>query len=181
MARGRRRARNGRRSLPPRVIPYDFAAQYKTANKGVTLAMLDIKINRPMRPFAVRITASFSAPVGVAFPIFFFALYGPSDVDNIALSSNVALSGTTQRLYVRAPRGTDFGDYPHDGNVLQFLSSGFNQNGTFSVSGTVWMQFAPHKVATTLTLESRLARLALMCDSTDSQKDGSGPSSFDTL
>lgn len=154
----RRNRRNTRRAAP-RVLPFDFYSIISASTKIINVEDLGLARNRAMRPVSAKITAVSTATSQL--PVCYIALYGPSDSDNIAVSANTVLGVAPRTLSVRAPRVTDFGDYASDtAPVLQVFLPGY-YSGTITVSGTVWMQFAPHKVTTKVALAQRFESMHL--------------------
>lgn len=166
---GRRRRRGG----PPRLLPYDFVASFGATSKNVTCADLGLVRNRSMRPYRAHVTA---AIVGATqMPALYLSLFDTKN-DVVGISYNCVLGATARSVSVRVPRFTDFGDYHDDGSVVMTISLGNYYNGTATVAGTIWMQFAPHKVATKVScvyLEGPFSDRPPKSDSTTSTDEGS--------
>lgn len=144
------RRHRGRRAIKD-VIPFDFVATFGAASKQVQVADLSIVRNRSMRPVRVAVSA---AVIGATqLPALVLSLYDTKE-DIINVSRPVVLGSTSKTLSVSAPRGTDYGDYASDtSNVIGLNALGY-YNGTLTVAGTLWMQFAPHKVPSRVALLS---------------------------
>jgi len=149
----RRKGRRLRRRifLPPNTIAFDFAGVASAASKSITPDDLELKLTRAMRP--VRATCSVAITGATQLPAFYISIYGTHDKDILTVSRNVVVGSTARTITVNVPRATDFGDYPSAGNTQVIMLSFPNYyNGTITYSGTLWVQFAPHKVASKVAL-----------------------------
>lgn len=155
-----RRRRSNRSRFSNTVIPYDFWGQAQGSSKIITCEDLGLTRNRTMRPVRAVCTVVWQYS-GYAAPCAMLSLFD-TKADVCAVSQTVICGGTSRSMSCRATRATDFGDYHSDkSNVLTIIFPGY-ASGTITYSGTVWIQIAPHKVATHVSIAQRLARFALV-------------------
>lgn len=143
-----KRSKRGRGG-PRDVIPYDFVATFGAASKRVSPDDLGLVTNRAMRPVKASVNAAIVAHS--VNPALYLSLYD-TKTDIINVSRSVVLGTSTARVSVHAPRGTDFGDYSSSSSPVLDLNLANFYNGSVTVSGTIWFQFAPHKVTTKVSL-----------------------------
>ncbi|KZC13101.1 hypothetical protein WN55_05506 [Dufourea novaeangliae] len=111
--------------------------------KDIVPSDIGLVLNRSVRPYRAVVSASIVA--STQLPSFAFSMYDTKN-DIIGVSPNKVLSAATVMVRLRAPWGTDFGDYATSSSILTLIFSGY-YNGTITYSGTIWFQLAPHKVA----------------------------------
>lgn len=130
-------------------IPYDFVASFAAGSKNITCADLGIVRNRSMKP--VRISISAAIVSASQLPACYITLNDTKE-DTLTVSRSVVLGATARSISVSAPRSTDFGDYKSDNSNVATIICPNWYNGTVTASGTVWMDYAPHKVTTRVAL-----------------------------
>lgn len=145
-----RRRRRSRPALPQRTIPFDFAGTCAAATKQISCSDLVLTRNRAMRPYKAVCRAVWQYS-GYTPPAFFIALHDTKG-DVLCVSKNTVVGSSPSSVSVYAPRGTDYGDFESDVSVVLFLNFPYYSAGTITYSGTIWMQFAPHKITSRVAL-----------------------------
>lgn len=102
-----------------------------------------------MRP--VRVSLSVAVINGTQLPAIYISLQDTKE-DTINISRSVVAGATAKFISVRAPRGTDFGDWASDNSPVFVITAANFYNGNITASGTVWIEYAPHKVTTKVAL-----------------------------
>lgn len=142
---GRRNKRGGNRA----IVPYDFVASFSAIGKSVTVSDLGITRNRSMR--ASRVSLSVAIVGSTQLPAAYISLYDTKE-DIVNTSRSIVVGATAKNISVRAPRGTDFGDWATDNSPVFVITASNYYNGVITASGTVWIEYAPHKVTSKVAL-----------------------------
>ncbi len=143
----------GRQSRVRRAtLSFDFFGTSTSSTKSITSADLTLPKSRPLR--LVRVTVTFAAVgnnstygVPPSFPCVQVHLHDTKG-DTVAVSAVKVASFSTTTLSVRCPPGTDFGDIDTDNKTCVLLVfPGFVPGVTITYSGTIWVQFGPHRIS----------------------------------
>lgn len=163
----RRRRRGARRRTSGSVILHDFFGWKATDNGNeirVTASMLSIPSDRPMRPVSVRLevdsvatTSTYMIPSNS--PVLSASLV--SATGNVLCFTKPTLipHGTKTRIFLRAPRTTDFSQYGVNSTVLFLHFSQPAAGTTVSYSGSIGMSYSRHQLARGVKLEQHIEEL----------------------
>lgn len=152
MPRRRGRGRRGK-AVPPRVVPFDFYGIMKSTTKLVNHSDVGLLGTRAYRihSYSVQIVCTMSGDYPTTVSI---ATYNSQASDLVHISRPQLVSKNIPRIIRgKIPSFIDYGDIQGTDPTrapLLLITQQWSEGPvpTVTFSGTIWIQFAPHKVPT---------------------------------